>query len=263
MRKEQLLMFPFVACLVCFFTTQGPASGDFPPRPRPLPVLEDDGVRFSSPEFERLLNQLKSDRMALDSDWRSFSKQRTASRPPNKDEQQELQLLLKQTLQRLQLQQERKKPVQVPTPPVELPKKIPDLLKYEPALKGEPPVEPKSDVAASESGLPGRIDPLFLGNALFRAEKYEDALTSFRLIDLKAKKAEERAPIQFLMASCMLHLGKHEEAAEFLRDAANSRGDERFAGYAQWQLEMQRWQREIHNQLEDLRRRRLNLEKRP
>ena len=56
---------------------------------------------------------------------------------------------------------------------------------------------------------------------------------------------EERAPIQFLMASCLLRLGKNAEAVELLREAANSRIDERTAGYAQWELEMQRWQREM------------------
>ena len=79
----------------------------------------------------------------------------------------------------------------------------------------------------------------------------------------KAKTAEERTPIQFLLASCLLRLGKNEDAVKLLRDAANSRDDERTAGYAQWQLEMHRWQREINDRLQDLRRRRLAAEKQP
>ena len=261
MRNERLLLIPFTAFLLCFFTTHMLAGGDFPPRPRPLPMLDEESARFSSAEFERLLSQLKMDRMALDSDWKSFSKKRTASRPPSDHDQQELQLLLKQTLERLQ--QERKKTEFVPLPVLESPKKKTEPATHEPKSKGQSSDEAKSDGSLPETGLPGRIDPVYLGNALFRAEKYEEALASFRLVDLKGKKAEERAPVQFLMASCLLHMGKNEEASELLRDAANSRGDERFAGYAQWQLEMQRWQREIHDRLEDLRRRRLEMEKRP
>ncbi len=47
------------------------------------------------------------------------------------------------------------------------------------------------------------------------------------------------------MAICLLHLGKAEEATALFRDVANSRGDEKLAGYAQWQLELLRWQRDV------------------
>jgi hypothetical protein len=53
-----------------------------------------------------------------------------------------------------------------------------------------------------------------------------------------------------------------DDAVALLREAANSRGDERFAGYAQWQLDYLRWHREIQNRLEEIRQRRTATEKR-
>jgi len=250
-----LLIFMTVGLATCLTE---PIRADFPPKPRPLPFLEDECARFASPAFERLLSELKAERDALDEEWKSRSKQRSASNPASDQDHRVLAELLKKSLDRLR-SQEKKKPALILLPEVDLTPKKPEP--PDPKTKGDAG-EPKNS-AVRDAGLPNGIDPLHLGNVLFRMEKFEDALESFRSIDLKAKKSEERAPIQFLMASCLLHLGKNEAAVELLREVANARGDERTAGYAQWQLEMNRWQREINDHLQNLRRRRLAAEKRP
>ena len=86
-----------------------------------------------------------------------------------------------------------------------------------------------------------------------RSKQYEEALTTFQQVDLKGKKANERAPVQYLKACCLMHLGKSKDAAELLQEVANNRGDEKLAGYAQAQLEMLRWQRDVAQRLQDIR----------
>src|SRR5262249_59971485 len=111
----------------------------------------------------------------------------------------------------------------------------------------------------------GSVEPVDVAaqaHLLFRAHQYEEALAAFRQIDLKGKKAETRAPIQYLMAICLLHLGKGDEAVPLLREAANARGDDKLAGYAQWQIEMVRWQHDTQTRVQQFRDRRLALEKR-
>ena len=68
--------------------------------------------------------------------------------------------------------------------------------------------------------------------------------------------------MQYLMALCLLHLGKNDDALPLLREVANSRGDDKLAGYAQWELEMLRWHKDVQERLQDIRRRRGALEKR-
>jgi hypothetical protein len=70
-------------------------------------------------------------------------------------------------------------------------------------------------------------------------------------------------PVLYLMACCLVQLGKADDAILLLRDAANSRGDEQVAGHAQWQLEMVRWQRDTRERLHDIRQRVKATEKRP
>ena len=96
-----------------------------------------------------------------------------------------------------------------------------------------------------------------------RSKQYEEALTSFQQMDLKGKKVNERAPVQYLKACCLLHLGKPNEAAELLQEVANYRGDEKLAGYAQWELEMLRWHRDVAQKLQDIRQRHKPLENGP
>ena len=126
------------------------------------------------------------------------------------------------------------------------------------------PEEPKKkeDVApAVKANKPApAIDYLAQAHTLMKAKRYEEALATFQQVDLKGKKVNERTPIQYLKACCLLHLGKPKEATEVLQEVANYRSDERVAGYAQWQLEMLRWQRDVALRLQEFRQRREALE---
>ncbi len=107
------------------------------------------------------------------------------------------------------------------------------------------------------------LDPLALAHVLFKAENFAAALRAYRLIDLRGTRAEERLPIQYLIATCLKRLGKTEEAAGMYREIANSRGDENLAACAQWQLGAMRWEVEMRGQLETIRQRRKSMENRP
>jgi tetratricopeptide (TPR) repeat protein len=135
--------------------------------------------------------------------------------------------------------------------------------------KQDPIPEPKKELEHETKANPIEpplgaipVDPVYLAQTLFRGQRYEEALTEFRKIDLKGKKQEERAPIIYLTAECLQRLGKTDEAIAMLRDVANSKGDEHMAEYAQWQIENLRWQRATQNSLQAIRSRLEELEKR-
>jgi tetratricopeptide (TPR) repeat protein len=224
--------------------------------PAPLPLLEENNAGFSPADFQRALAKLKSEREALDADWKSLTKRLTLCPPSHPTEVDRLQDQLKQALQRLQ--HDRLKSPQTAAPPK--PATVQHPISTGPELKKKPEAEHKS--AGPSPGNPELLDPTHLAQTLYRAEHYEEALAAFRSIDLKGKPAEERAPIVYLTAKCLHYLGKADEAVTLLREVANSKGDERLAGYAQWQLENLRWHREIQARLEEIRQRRLAAEKR-
>jgi hypothetical protein len=126
-----------------------------------------------------------------------------------------------------------------------------------------PPKREKSSNSAVLPEGPPPVNPAALGQALFKAENFEGALKAFRLVDLKGMRAEDRCPIQYLMAICLKRMGKMDEAATLFREIANVRGDENMAACAQWQLSALRWRQELANQLEDVRQRRKMLESQP
>jgi len=229
--------------------------------PRPRRLDDETCVKFSSPDFERLLSQLKAEREALTTDWKSLSKKALAGQTFSDKDDRHLEKQLKDVLKRLK--DEKTKPGKNPVFDPPLPAKKDDAPPPEITKKDEQTRTAPDIIFVADSGSSGTMDPLLLAQALFRAEQYDEALTAFRKIDLKGKKAEERAPVQLLMATCLQRVGKNDEAATLLRDVANTRGDERMAGYAQWQLEMARWQRDVHDRLKDIRQRRQALEKRP
>ena len=251
--RARYLILPLLGCGFWAAPSYVPADSDTLPMPR---AWRDEGRKtFSAAEFERSLQQLKTERAALLAEWKALVKRSAAAVPRGAGDNQ-LQSQLKDVLERLQ-----QKRAPVPAPPKELEitgKKI-EPVPAAPAKTTEAAAPPKAD-GASEIGTEP-IDALSEAHTLFRARRYEEALTYFRRVDLKGKKAEARAPVQYLMAICLLHLGKAEEALPVFRDVANSRGDEKLASYAQWQLEMLRWQREVQDKLQGHRERRLALEK--
>ncbi len=253
MRARNLIL-PILGLWLCAGSARLPA-GDAPlPMPR---VWNDTGEKqFSQAEFEELLRQLKTERAALEAEWRALLK-RSAEATPKGESDTLLQKQLKEMLQRLQEMDHGSAPA---------PERRQDVKMVEPAA---PKAKKEDESPWPESGagpMPqpvGPLDSLSQAHTLFRSGQYEEALASFRLVDLKGRKAEARAPIQYLMALCLLHLGKGTEAVPILREVANSRGDEKVAAYAQWQLDMIRWDREIHDALQGLKQRRLALEKQP
>jgi tetratricopeptide (TPR) repeat protein len=230
------------------------AHAQFPPMPRIL--HEYDSVGFSEADFQRVLSQLKVERDGLDADWKSMTK-RLNTRPPTAEP--DLEKLEERINRVLTTVRERvtpspagpaqPAPIKIENPPSENKKKPDERLA---------PVVPD---ASSITPALGPVDVVHLGQTLFRAERYEEALAAFRKVDLLGKKPEERAPIIYFTAACLHHLGKTEEGIALLREVANSRGDERVAGYAQWQIENLRWHRETQAKLQEIRRRLQTMEK--
>jgi hypothetical protein len=252
MRARHLIL-PLLGCWLCAAVARVPA-GDIPlPMPR---VWNDTGEkRFSQAEFEELLRQLKTERAALESEWKALLK-RSADAAPKGDSDTLFQIQMKDLLKHLQ--ENNHHPSAAPA------ERQSEVIKVEPSA---PKAKKEEEAPWPESGtgpMPqtvGPLDTLSQAHTLFRSGQYEEALASFRLVDLKGRKAEARAPIQYLMALCLMHLGKGSEAVPLLREVANSRGDEKVAACAQWQLDMIRWDREIHDALQGLKQRRLALEK--
>ena len=251
--------YPIVTVMLFVWLCRVPGYLAADTEPRPLPQLEkEDGQGFSTADLQRMLLQLKSEREGLNTDWQSFLKRNTPESSSMEMDSKQLQAKLTLVLKRLQ-QAKAKKEQTVP------PEHIPDKTKNEtpaPAVKtdnhsaSEPKTMPATDKAA------GPVDALSQAHALFRTKQYDDALTSFRQVDLQGKKAIERAPVQYLMGICMLHLGKNDEAVSTFQDVTNSRGDPQVAAYAQRQLESYRWQTKVKDRLQEFRQRRKTLEKR-
>jgi tetratricopeptide (TPR) repeat protein len=100
------------------------------------------------------------------------------------------------------------------------------------------------------------IAPMELAQMLFRAGNYEGALAAFRLLDTTTLSREDRLLVQYLQASCLRKLGRHDEALQLLREIANSRTDAFAVECARWQLTHLRWQQETQRRLTELRSRR-------
>lgn len=231
-------------------------SADPEPLPLPVPRLHDEPAlqKFSPTEFEESLARMKAEREALANDRKATeSKKRVfVQQKPNENDLRAIQNKLKRALDFLQ--EERNNPPE--------PEPLPQVAK-----NPEKPVEPKkSDDAATQvqdktPHLLQPVDSLALAQSLMKAGKYPESLEAFKKIDLQGKKSNERMPIIYLTAGCLLRMDKIDDAVPLLRDVANSRGDETMAAYAQWQLELVRWKRDINDRLQEIRNRRAALEK--
>ena len=226
------------------------------PAPNLPRLYDDEGDGFSPADFERRLLTLKAEREGLSSDWQALRKRNAAAQPALDAEQKRFEAQMRKALEDL-----RKRRQDSPLPPysaAELIKRRTDADTVEVKQSDKGAAEP--DGKAATGSAP--VDALAQALTLMRSKQYEEALATFQQVDLKGKRANERAPIQYLKACCLLHLGKASESAELLQEVANYRGDEKLAGFAQWQLEMLRWQRDIAQKLNDIRQRHQNLEKR-
>jgi tetratricopeptide (TPR) repeat protein len=255
MKKRNLMILTIVLEVLAIGCVKTPSAAQELPLPRLVPA--DDGP-FSMNDFQRIVSQLKAEREGLDADWKTVT--RRLSAPPPRDEQdlEKLQLWMERLERERIAKAKQKSPTPqhaVPEPPVPMP--VAEKKKID-----EPPT-PMPVVQETKDSRPGPVDQLHLGQTLFRVERYEEALEVFRKIDLKGKRPEERVPIVYMTAKCLFHLGKADDAITMLRTAANAPGDERIAGYAQWQIEVLRWYRDAESRLGDVRQRRLATEKRP
>lgn len=227
------------------------ARADSDPDTLPMPRrfnADDDPI--SKADLERTLANLRSERDALSSDLQALQKKRSQPAAPSMEEEQRLfQMHLQKTLNHLQ-QSRSKAPRAFPVPgPLTQKSAEPEASKQDtPGKQSEPTAVP--------------VNALAQAHALLRVQQYDEALATFQQIDVKGKKAEERAPIQYLKACCLLHLGRSKEASELFTEVANYRGDEVLAGYAQWTLDALRWQREVDRRLQEIRDRRSAVEKR-
>lgn len=240
-----------------------PRSGDMPP------CLVMPGSRL-----KELLAEFRAERDALEAAYTTSVRDFETGLGPSSGETALLRLRIKEALNRLARRRTAKK-VAPPAPtPAPAAKKGP-ATQHEtstpvPAAPPNPaPPEPEEFPLKTEGPAlekhprvgPGRpVDPLALGQTLFRVGKYAEALKAFESIDLRGSVTEARAPVQYLKASCLRHLGKADEAAALYREVANARGDEQLAACARWQLSTLRWQRETATRLEEIRRRRQALE---
>ncbi len=217
------------------------------PLPMPRRGADDDSDGFSPADFERILHKLKSEREGLSTDWQALRKRNTTPEPSLEIEQKRFEMHLQKVLEDLKKRRLPPSPAAPPAPDVA--KKKAENEATEDKKPGPVPPPPET----SGEKYIGPIDVMAQAHTLMRSKQYEDALATFQLVDLKGKKANERAPVQYLKACCLLHLGKSKDAAELLQEVANYKGDEKLAGYAQSQLEMLRWQRDIAQRLQDIR----------
>jgi hypothetical protein len=244
---------PLIATVLLIGVAQAPNLALAQTLPMPRRVIDDDGDSFSTAEFERILHKLKAEREGLNADWQALHKRNTSVEPSLDMEQklfeQRMQKALEDLRQRRSANGGSPRPV---APTAEPPKIGPEPL---PAPKDEKKSELLPPPAQRGEKEPGPIDALGQAHALMRSRQYGEALAAFHQVDLKLMKSNERAPVQYLKACCCLHLGKSKEAGELLQEVANYRGDEKLAGYAQSQLELLRWQRDISQKLQDIRQR--------
>jgi tetratricopeptide (TPR) repeat protein len=231
------------------------ARADSDPDTLPMPRrfnADDDPI--SKADLERTLANLRTERDALSSDLQALQKKRSQPVAPSMEEEQRLfQMHLQKTLNHLQ-QSRSKAPRAFPvTGPLAQKSAEAEASKQNTLAK-------QSEGNPEPTAVP--VNALAQAHALLRVQQYDEALATFQQIDVKGKKAEERAPIQYLKACCLLHLGRSKEASELFTEVANYRGDEVLAGYAQWTLDALRWQREVDRRLQEIRDRRSAVEKR-
>ncbi|MBI3407989.1 MAG: hypothetical protein HY040_06490 [Planctomycetes bacterium] len=132
----------------------------------------------------------------------------------------------------------------------------------------EPKLESKKQMDNPKTEAPPAVysktlDPLALAHSLYRAGNFQGALQAYQMMSTEGMKPDERAPLQYMMATCLRKLGKSDDAAALQREVANIRGDDQLAECAQWQLNTMRWRREVVDQLRGIRERLKTLEKAP
>lgn len=236
-----------------------PPPGNPPTPPAPLnPALLDNGLLAKPPakvdpqEIQRLLKRLKAERHALNAE-RTAATQALADDESSDERMAQLRLRLGAYLSKLAAQ------------------RFPEKLRAAAQAAGPglpPPTWPPGQAASKPEKAPTApsrppVDPVALGRTLFRARDFTGALQAFRQVNLTGLKPEERRPIEYLIATCLKHLGKLDEAAVIYREVASSKGDEILADCARWQLSTLKWQRDLDRQVHELNQHLQSLENKP
>jgi hypothetical protein len=214
-----------------------------PSAPAPMPALT--GPRpaggpsaADTAELQRLLRELRSQRDALQKE-RSAADRPSSSPGPSLSANEEEIAHLRQRMQELAARAGNRSAA----PP--------------------PPLLRPADLSPSAPGGGGALDPLAVAQNYYRAHDYETALAAYRKVPLGDALAEERAPVLYMIATCLRKLGKRDEAAKVYREVAGIKGDPFVAECAQWQLQTLGWRADVEAQLAQLRARRKGLESRP
>jgi len=129
---------------------------------------------------------------------------------------------------------------------------------FRPSPSAALPAPPGNDTANN-----GVIDPVAVAQNYFRAGDYEAALDAYRRVPTRGSLAEERAPVQYMIATCLRKLGKRDEAAKVYREVVGIKDDPFIADCARWQLQTLTWRKDVDTQLAALRQRRKGLQDKP
>jgi hypothetical protein len=241
------------AALLCalFLSLSGVAQ-----EPKPLPRSREakrlDVKEVDLKKFRLDLLHLKTARTALSDEREALTNQATGPWGESAEDLAKLRLRLGELLTRLTTSG----PAHGLAPE----------LSEKPAVPSVPrdSVEPKQKFVGKTFPVPEQpLDPLGLAEVLYQSGDVEGALKAFRRIDLTSLRAEERVPVQYLIATCLRKTGKPDDATALYREVANSRTDPILAECAQWQLSSLRWQREADAQMNSLKQRQLAVEKQP
>lgn len=204
-------------------------------------------------ELKRTLERLRSARQPA----AVFAPEPLSLQPEVEETEEELGKLrqrLQELVVKLAARTAQTPPPPLPRPEVPLVKPVPTETVKPPPPPVEKPVEPPPAKAVSTEAVP--LDTFSLGNSLFSLGDFESALKAYRQINLHGLRAEERVPVQFLIATCLRQMGKTDEAANLYREVAASRGDEFFADCARWQVASIRWKLDMETRLKEVQARR-------
>ncbi len=247
-----------------------PSSTEVAPSPRKLHLVPE----VSAWQWE--FAQLKAEREALQAERNKVSAEPEEGNSAAENQMTQLRLRVNQLLTQMAFQSARNRmsapgkpaaprvPASVTLEPLPAPPPSPPPAPPEPTLqKPSPAAQPNEPEIPIRVEINRPVDPLALAQSLFRSDDYAGALRAYRLIDPTSLSADNRLMIQYMIASCLRHLGKLEEASALYREVANAKGDEILVECAQWQLAAIQWRQQLQAELDQVRQRRKALEAKP
>jgi hypothetical protein len=187
----------------------------------------------ASPELQRLLRDLRSQREAL-RDERTAAEHETAAPGPVTANEAEIARLRKRMEELSARSGGCSRGGSASLPPESSPLTMPT------------PVE----------GPGGVLDPIGVANNYFKAGDFQAALEAYRKVPLRGAADDERAPVMYMIATCLRKIGKREEAATMYREVTALKGDPFVTDFARWQLESMAWRKDMEAQLAQLAQRR-------